>query len=530
MGCAGSKVVRRRARANPSSPLTRSFSMPVHHPAREKGHSRHVVALTSTTYGTLKMDMSPVKEPFSEEEDDGEPEEKVSFKPKKACLDPLLEASAKILFDFSSPKKPVDEEPETINTWELMAGLEDTSPLHPNPVLDRSFSFHTTRDLGQVFPDPLYPAFKATKPMDIKAIEPTKPIVSIPMEPTAPLVSEPTDPMDPKAIGPTKTEPTKSVEPKSTDPTEPILFQPKSMEPIEPQFEPIEPSPKGSIGLDSKEEEAMSCIKPLWMQPQGESILSDFDPEVMSTFRKALEELSPKSSDRAHGSWTTAQDRLNGPKPKGGIVQSRVSTFQDQIDSRLARKAKDIGKIELNSNQNSLDSGKNASDTVQSVELEGSCMEEEGVVVYYTSLRGIRKTFEDCCNVRLILQGFRVVMDERDVSMHSRFKEELKARLGGVPKGGGASLNLPLVFVRGRCIGGAEEIKRIHENGGLGRILEGLPTVREGGCVSCEGCGGVKFVPCGECYGSRKVIFEDGALQRCPRCNENGIVRCPLCC
>lgn len=52
------------------------------------------------------------------------------------------------------------------------------------------------------------------------------------------------------------------------------------------------------------------------------------------------------------------------------------------------------------------------------------------VVVYFTSLRGVRKTFEDCCLVRMILQGYGVRLDERDLSMHRGFRDELQQILG----------------------------------------------------------------------------------------------------
>ncbi|KAI3713176.1 hypothetical protein L1987_71749 [Smallanthus sonchifolius] len=68
---------------------------------------------------------------------------------------------------------------------------------------------------------------------------------------------------------------------------------------------------------------------------------------------------------------------------------------------------------------------------------------KEKLVLYFTSLRGVRKTYEDCCHVRVILKNYGVRVDERDVSMHSGFKDELKELLGDQYNGGG----LPKVFV-----------------------------------------------------------------------------------
>jgi len=149
---------------------------------------------------------------------------------------------------------------------------------------------------------------------------------------------------------------------------------------------------------------------------------------------------------------------------------------------------------------------------------------EDRIVVYLTSLRGVRRTFEDCYTVRMILKGFRVWVDERDVSMDIAYKEELERALGE------RHVALPQVFVRGKYVGGAEVIKHLFENGELAKIiLEGFPKMKPG--FVCEHCGDARFVPCENCSGSRKVFDEEeGCLKRCLECNENGLLRCPCCC
>ncbi|MCO5550862.1 hypothetical protein L7F22_004356 [Adiantum nelumboides] len=67
--------------------------------------------------------------------------------------------------------------------------------------------------------------------------------------------------------------------------------------------------------------------------------------------------------------------------------------------------------------------------TLDSFELRCPPRSEEKVVLYFTSLRGIRKTYKDYCELRLILQGFGVHVDERDVRMHSKFRDELSELL-----------------------------------------------------------------------------------------------------
>lgn len=148
---------------------------------------------------------------------------------------------------------------------------------------------------------------------------------------------------------------------------------------------------------------------------------------------------------------------------------------------------------------------------------------EDSVVIYFTSLRGIRRTFEDCYTSRMILKSFRVKIDERDISMDSAYKKELQNVLGQ------KNVTLPQVFIKGKYIGGAEVIKQLNEVGELSKLLRGLPLRPLG--YTCEGCGDMRFLPCSKCDGSRKYFDEDEEqLKRCPECNENGLVRCPLCC
>ncbi|XP_059664039.1 uncharacterized protein At5g39865-like [Cornus florida] len=131
--------------------------------------------------------------------------------------------------------------------------------------------------------------------------------------------------------------------------------------------------------------------------------------------------------------------------------------------------------------------------------------------------------YEDCCAVRMILRGFRVFIDDCDISTDSAYRKELQSVLGE------KKVTLPQVFVRGKYIGGDDVIKQLHEVGELAKILSGLP-IQELGFV-CEGYGDAKFIPCSNCSGSRKVYDEDeDQLKRCLECNENRLIRCPTCC
>ncbi|QCD97019.1 uncharacterized protein At5g39865-like [Vigna unguiculata] len=220
-----------------------------------------------------------------------------------------------------------------------------------------------------------------------------------------------------------------------------------------------------------------STKKPLWQHLSEEALLAKLDPSVAWSYRRAL-------SSRQLGRNTLPRDiRSMGSSP---LVFSPSFSL---CKNHLCR-------------------------------LPGT---EDRIVLYCTSLRGIRKTYEDCCSVRMILRGFRVAVDERDISMDSSYRKELQDALGG------KAVTLPQVFIRGKYVGNAEEMKHMNESGELVRLLEGFPT-QEPGFV-CDNCGDARFVPCPNCSGSRKVFeHQDGGLRRCPDCNENGLIRCPGCC
>ncbi|OWM69930.1 uncharacterized protein At5g39865-like [Punica granatum] len=151
------------------------------------------------------------------------------------------------------------------------------------------------------------------------------------------------------------------------------------------------------------------------------------------------------------------------------------------------------------------------------------------VVVYFTSLRVVRKTFEDCRAVRSILRGLRVPIDERDLAMDASLVGELQAITGR------RRLALPCVFIGGRLIGGLEEVRRLYESGEL-RALEG----RGGGGRSnsaavgpsgvCVQCGGLRYVVCEKCDGSRRIYAKGlPGFRACMVCNVNGLAKCRSC-
>lgn len=438
MGCANSKQKVCRKCKEPYSPVRRSHSLHAYHPPQEEGDSYHLVALTSSTLGSLKLDLldHQKKHPIIKEEeqeeaaqnpiDKGDVNDPVKLRKEEFAMGVIEAKTWSKMIDEKIPKvvprtpiRTPPGEPETINTWELMEGLEDTSPLKPANHHFRSFSFHVGSGQFRSFVDDDQPT---------------------------PRVHE-----DDEAI---------------TKPT----------------------------WLDTADSDSTS-------NSNDTSIVSEFDPEVISTFRKALEELPPANPFH---------------------LKPLISEKQQVLDGK--------------------DQTLEGTDYVK--EINGSVPRgKDRLIVYFTSLRGVRKTYEDCCNVRVILRGLGVKVDERDVSMHSGFKEELKELLGENWFNGGA---LPKVFVGRKFLGGAEEIRQMHEDGQLEKAVESCESADGGGSGGgngrvCEACGDVRFVPCETCCGSCKIYYEgdydedqyEGAefgFQRCPDCNENGLVRCPICC
>ncbi|XP_004493419.1 uncharacterized protein At5g39865 [Cicer arietinum] len=243
---------------------------------------------------------------------------------------------------------------------------------------------------------------------------------------------------------------------------------------------------KASETVIEKNASELFVKKPLWQHLSEEALLAKLDPSVAWSYRRAL-------SSRQLGSNNNNKNNLfRGVMSMGSSpmsMNSSSSTTCSLFDKSLCA-------------------------------LPGT---EDRIVVYCTSLRGIRKTYEDCCSVRMILRGFRVVVDERDISMDSSYRKELQNALGG------KVVTLPQVFIRGKHVGNAEEMKQLNESGELAKLLKGFPT-QESWFV-CDKCGDARFVPCPNCNGSRKVFEEEqGKLKRCLHCNENGLIRCTSCC
>ncbi|KAG9453112.1 hypothetical protein H6P81_006016 [Aristolochia fimbriata] len=247
-------------------------------------------------------------------------------------------------------------------------------------------------------------------------------------------------------------------------------------------------------------------------------------PQTISLHPGPLPEPRPREPTEVINSWElmagldTNENNSFRLSPPAAAKSSLLHTVAD-LDSRIAKPVKPLSRSNV---LRPLDPNIPTHFSFDGYEVRCPPGGEKAVVIYTTSLRGIRKTFEDCNSVRSALDGLGVKFIERDVSMDSGFRKELEELMDGKGEN-----RVPRVFVRGRYIGGVEEVMRLLEEGGLGKLVEGLPKGKIG--AVCDGCGGVRFLPCFECNGSCKVVKEGRKVIRCSVCNENGLVLCPLC-
>ncbi|VVB05954.1 unnamed protein product [Arabis nemorensis] len=238
--------------------------------------------------------------------------------------------------------------------------------------------------------------------------------------------------------------------------------------------------------------------QPLWKHLSEESFLSGLDPSIVSSYKKALssKQLSSHSNngDTKNPIRTTKSlSCIPSSNPPMILITEPKSVCSSPVSSQTKPR------------------------------LPGG--EEDKIVLYFTTLRGIRKTYEDCCCVRTILRGLQVTVDERDISMDSKYRKELQSELSAIEK----PVCLPQVFIRGTHIGGVEAIMQLNDSGELAEMLKDFPACERLG--TCRSCGDARFVPCTNCDGSTKVFEEeDERFKRCSKCNENGLVRCRECC
>ncbi|KAJ3587505.1 hypothetical protein NHX12_011102 [Muraenolepis orangiensis] len=150
------------------------------------------------------------------------------------------------------------------------------------------------------------------------------------------------------------------------------------------------------------------------------------------------------------------------------------------------------------------------------------------LVIYTTSFRVVRTTFERCELVRKIFQNHSVKFVEKNIALDSDYGKDLDERCRRV----GEPPSLPVVFIDGHYLGGAEKILDMNESGELQDLLTKIERAQHH--HPCQSCGGFAFIPCPMCHGSKMSVFRNCFTDsfkalRCTSCNENGLQPCPSC-
>ncbi|KAG7224807.1 hypothetical protein INR49_013520 [Caranx melampygus] len=150
------------------------------------------------------------------------------------------------------------------------------------------------------------------------------------------------------------------------------------------------------------------------------------------------------------------------------------------------------------------------------------------IVIYTTSFRVVRTTFERCELVRKIFQNHRVKFVEKNIALNSEYGKELEERCKRVEE----PPSLPVVFIDGHYLGGAEKILNMNESGELQDLLTKIERVQHP--QTCQTCGGFAFIPCPTCHGSKMSVFRNCFTDsfkalKCTSCNENGLQACVSC-
>ncbi|XP_056658552.1 glutaredoxin domain-containing cysteine-rich protein 1 [Monodelphis domestica] len=155
-------------------------------------------------------------------------------------------------------------------------------------------------------------------------------------------------------------------------------------------------------------------------------------------------------------------------------------------------------------------------------------LEFDRIVIYTTCLRVVRTTFERCELVRKIFQNHRVKFEEKNIALNGEYGKELDERCRRVSE----APSLPVVFIDGHYLGGAEKILSMNESGELQDLLTKIERVQHP--HECPSCGGFGFLPCSVCHGSKMSVFRNCFTDsfkalKCTACNENGLQRCRSC-
>ena len=85
-------------------------------------------------------------------------------------------------------------------------------------------------------------------------------------------------------------------------------------------------------------------------------------------------------------------------------------------------------------------------------------------MVYTTSFKGVRHTYEECRYILTVFHNLRVRVEERDIYIHKFYQRELEERLGVEEA---IKLPVPQVYINGQHIGVSEATVKSTSKGHL---------------------------------------------------------------
>ncbi|XP_029440115.1 glutaredoxin domain-containing cysteine-rich protein 1 [Rhinatrema bivittatum] len=253
----------------------------------------------------------------------------------------------------------------------------------------------------------------------------------------------------------------------------------------------------------------------------------------------AADSLDSECASSSETDQTSRQSEAEGYH--NGCLESEYDESENEPDELLvlARATKDRGfgtkRITILSKngtvrgvKHKVSAGQALFDNLAKVFQLSTSLEYGRIVIYTTSLRVVRNTFERCEMVRKIFQNHRVKFEEKNIALNIDYGKELDDRCRMVCE----VPSLPVVFIDGHYLGGAEKILSMNESGELQDLLTKIERVQHP--HACAACGGFGFLPCSVCHGSKMSVFRNCFTDsfkalKCTACNENGLQRCKNC-
>ncbi|KAI5060725.1 hypothetical protein GOP47_0025145 [Adiantum capillus-veneris] len=516
MGCASSKAVRNEIIAEKG--FSKGISMPSTLP-QQLPDDFHIVALTSSTYGILKVDTPKPPEEDTKDGNMGAHSVKEVLN-KLNNLESKEEAAPQSWLEVSSMlenlKPDLDKPPNNPKS-----GKGANKPQQPDAIDIHDIMLDLDEDTGLVRPKArkLANLKKSGKSLPIHTLEELDKRAGGKMNDLKHAASQPVSIADVRA----------SLKPVGTAKPSTTAHEKTTTAPLQQYKEHKLNSATAELAHDGGIKRDSELIDDSFLQSYKSAFntLSEDEWKVM----EALCQDSDTDLHRNSGEESCVVELLVDMEQtdehvaESGSFESEVISFPVEDDESTSSSAEgsltstSLGTTESMSGKGGVDEKSPLEDYEELCPPGG----KQAVVLYTTSMRGIRKTYEDCLKAREIMKSYGVMVDERDVSMHLEYRNELRELMQRV-------VTVPRLFVKGRYIGGGEVIAKLAEDGQLALILEGATRTRcgtEG--AACDGCAGAKFVPCLECSGSCKVVNDRKQVVRCSECNENGLIQCPIC-